>query len=148
MNDTMATMIADGLEKLDISGILLVRPNLSGICLLVEDMMREGNVPTELQVLVMERISLGSGNLWEHYPQFSGNFNYPLPCPNSVNLRPEAAQPYYDKGHTRDSARACWAYHNLPRWTGEYGDIRYDALQWLIDYFRTNPRCLSIDELV
>jgi hypothetical protein len=144
MSDTMATMIADGLEKLDIESVLIERPNLSGICLLMTDMMNEGNVPDELKNLVLERVS-GNDNIWQNYPLYTGSYSYPLPCPESIEVPIPALDHYYEMGLTRDIARAQWAYHNLPRWTGDYGSIRWDALDWVIDYLRANPTCLSID---
>lgn len=133
MSDTMAIRIADALETLDLDTAIEVNPNMYGICGLISDMLDNCDVPDALNILAIDRLSF----IFTKYPKYSGNRRYPIPAPNTVF----SAEIY--KGEN-----ASWAFNNLPRWSGEYGKLRMEALDWLIDYLRANPTCLSIDEYV
>ena len=130
MSDTMAIRVADALETLDLDNI---DPNMGGICDLISDMLDYCEVPYELINLTTDRLA----DIFIDYPKYSGNKWYPISVPSTVTF----TENY--KGE-----RARWAFHNLPRWSGEYGKLRMEALDWLIDYLRANPTCLSIDEYV
>lgn len=141
MSDTMAIRIANALESLDIDTIIEANPNMYGICGLIEAMLYECDVPKELTSLAQNRLQ----DIMTTWPKYSGNSYYPIPCPSNKG-------PEYSDVNVSDSLaesnRAKWAYTNLTRWAGEYGKLRYDALDWLIEYLRANPTCLSIDEYV
>ena len=143
---TLATLIADRLEALDIDEILETRSNLSGLCFLVQDVMNALNVPDELFNLVDSRVFGGCKGysaehfIWFNYPHFSGNILYPIPAPD--DYQPARAEPADIK--TRNLIRAETAYHDLDRWHGSYGAKRLNALDWLIEYLRINPHCFSL----
>jgi hypothetical protein len=64
-----------------------------------------------------------------HWSKFSGCDLYPVPNPNSgrsVNITDDAAELY-------------WRTHN--KWKGDYGVLRMELLDYLIDYYnhRVNP---------
>lgn len=147
---TLATLIADRLDALDIDEILKERPNLGGICFLVHDVMEELKVPDELFNLVSTRVLAGNKGyeaehfIWFDYPHFSGNIMYPVPAPNDFELHRPAA----DYGTTPTLLKADLAYNKLDRWTGEYGRKRLNALEWLIEHLRINPHCFSVRERV
>lgn len=155
---TLATLVADRLEAIDIDETLKAKPGLFGICSIVLNVLHELNVPKELFVFVRSRIAPEPQQpkdnvIWIDYPHYSGNPDYPLPCPIDVGLIPKLTRWF---NHARKE-RIAWdesqcaaycAFHVLDRWHGEYGAVRLEALQWLIDYLRANPECLSIKETV
>lgn len=59
------------------------------------------------------------------WPEFSGDINYPVKGPlHETHSGPARPLP-------------TWAYSNLPKWNGEYGDSRQNLLEFLIDWFES-----------
>lgn len=57
--------------------------------------------------------------LWVDWPKYSGEIDYPVPSPDPI-----------------DNAQSIfWGWKN--KWTGEYGQLRYELLDYLIE--RTKP---------
>lgn len=137
-NTTLATRLADYLKSLDIDEILVERPYLGGICSLVKDSYEALNIPKELCELINTRLAEG-GIIWTYYPNFSGSHMFPIPAPVSLRC-------YLNVEEVAE--RSALAYQVLPKWTGEYGAARLEALQWLIEYLYTNPDCLSVNVTV
>ena len=55
------------------------------------------------------------------WPKFSGDIGFPIEDPHEIE--------------TADNA-----YIRLPKWTGEYGALRFELLDHVIDFLKNGPR--------
>ena len=86
--------------------------------------------PTTLQEGICENIRhVGAPNiypmpsLWVHWPKFSGHVAYPVPAPSDKDQRVWLPGSYYMAVNAGGG----------DMWAGEYGELRKELLNWLID---------------
>lgn len=85
---------------------------LYGICVYVEEYLDE-HFP-DFPFDDLETI----GGLAKNWPKWSGDGTYPVPAPTCHQEKPDSH---------------CWAYCHLPKWQGEYGQLRMELLDFLIE---------------
>lgn len=90
-----------------------------GICMYVEEYL-EQHFP-EFPFDLLETI----GGLAQNWPKWSGDGTYVVPAPSWCQ---EKQDPH------------CWAYCNLPAWEGEYGELRRELLDFLIEELENEIR--------
>ena len=99
---------------------LKATPANGGICVNVENYIYE-HFPQSHHICVDEII----GVLARQWPKYSGCDTYPVPAPKKYQQKPD---PH------------CWAFCYLPNWQGEYGDLRRELLDFLIEELENELR--------
>lgn len=108
--------------------------NLADDLRAIRDNVKTGDYPL---TGICHALSVNTGiePFFRAWPEFSGSTMYPVPGPEEY--REEAAVFCWadeeEEGWADDEALAEYAYENLDRWFGEYGDTRLRLLDFMIE---------------